>query len=339
MKKTTLIFFICLAFAMSLQASIYRVNNKLAKNVAAKIYTVIQDAVDEAANGDTIQIEGSQDVYASFECAKKLVIVGPGYFLFENPGVSGNQKSATVNNISLKVGAEGTIIMGLKDVSFTIYSDNITIRRCILSIINPFYPVNSISDLIVTECFCPGYTGSLFNMFNGSYAIENIVFTNNIILNEGINFSTNSTGIFANNIFKSNSNTLKIPSGFEIKNNIIISTGTTNITLPDLPRANICNNISSSTHFGTDNSNQANVNETNIFLGSATGSPDGKYQLKDGSPAKGAGEAGADIGAFGGPSPYALSGIPPGPVILEFSINTYSTSDNKISVKLKAKSN
>lgn len=338
MKKLLLTSFAVLWVCGISMGTIFRVNNKLTKNAAAKIYTKVQEAVDEASNGDTIQIEGSIVAYDYFECSKKLVIMGPGYFFYENPGTSSSQQTAKMGSIFLKDGSEGTLIMGLYDAIFYIYCDNITIRRCHLGYINSFVLNDNISNLIITECYCPGLSQNNYDLFN-NFIIENLVFINNIIENENIQFNENSTGIFANNLFKSNTNTLTIPSGFDIKNNIIVSNSATNITLPALPRANICNNISTSTHFGTANNNKANVSETSIFLGTASASPDGKYQLKEGSPAKGAGEGGIDIGPFGGPAPYVLSGIPTGPVIMEFNVNTYSTSDSKLSIKIKAKSN
>jgi hypothetical protein len=344
MKKFLLTILMLFIVAGITMADIYRVNNKLTKNVAAKIYTNIQEAINAAITNDTIQIEGSQVEYDYATCSKKLIFMGPGYFLFENAGVSGNQKTAKVNYISLEEGSDGTIIMGLYNFKTYIYADNITIRRCYFNASYSIYLSDNITNLVVTECFIQGNIEndtyySFYCVFAGSYYCENVVIANNIFLNTDILFPVNSTGIFANNVFKSVNYKVNIPSGFEIKNNIFVNSSATNITLPTLPRANICNNISTSTHFGTANSNQANVIEANIFLGSATGSPDGKYQLKQGSPAIANGEGGIDIGAFGGPAPYVLSGVPAGPIITELNINTYSTSDSKIAIKIKAKSN
>ncbi|MFZ4772097.1 MAG: hypothetical protein ACOYLO_18080, partial [Ferruginibacter sp.] len=57
-------------------------------------------------------------------------------------------------------------------------------------------------------------------------------------------------------------------------------------------------NIANNTAFGNQNGNQQNVDMGTVFL--YTGSSDGQYQLKEGSPAIGAGTGGADCGAFGG---------------------------------------
>ncbi|MDE6287905.1 MAG: hypothetical protein K2M00_03865 [Muribaculaceae bacterium] len=65
------------------------------------------------------------------------------------------------------------------------------------------------------------------------------------------------------------------------------------------------------------------------------GSEDAKWQLLETSAAKNAATHGGDCGAFGGPTPYVLSGIPQFlPHITEALIPAKPT-DGKITVKLK----
>ncbi len=75
---------------------------------------------------------------------------------------------------------------------------------------------------------------------------------------------------------------------------------------------------------------------TTVFI--TGGSTDGKYQLKEGSPAKGGGLNGVDCGVFGGSTPYVLSGIPPGPSIYEASAPASAPKGAGLSVTLKIKS-
>ena len=49
---------------------------------------------------------------------------------------------------------------------------------------------------------------------------------------------------------------------------------------------------------------------------------DNRYELKAGSPAIGAGVGGIDCGAFGGETPYKLSGIPFVPLIYQVNAPT-----------------
>jgi hypothetical protein len=58
--------------------------------------------------------------------------------------------------------------------------------------------------------------------------------------------------------------------------------------------------------------------------------------LSENSPAKGAGSNGTDIGPFGGPDPYRLSGLPNLPNIYELSSGGLVTGD-ELPVQIKIK--
>ena len=328
MKKTILITFFCGILSGILTAGTFRINNKLTDNPSANIYSEVQAAHDAASNGDTLMIEGSSQNYSSFTCTKKLVIKGPGYYLDENPGLSANKLSSVVSGASFNTGSDGSQIMGLVIATSLGLSDNsLTIRRCNLGQVNVSFNNDNIT---ISECI---FSGSGY--LNVSVS-SNLIVMNNIFTNTGLYFTDGSTGLFLNNIVTCNYVT--IPTGIDIKNNIFFTTEKNNITLPSLPDPNISYNISITDHFGTDNNNQANVSESTLFMGDITESTDGKWQLKGGSPAIGAGESGADCGAFGGPQPYILSGLPVGPVIYELNVSSYSTQDNKLPVSIKVKS-
>ena len=315
--------------AFALMAGTYRVNNKLAENPSAKIYSEIQAAHDAAYNGDTLMIEASSQGYWGFTCTKKLVIKGPGYYLDENPGISANKLSASIfSQTTFNSGSDGSLMMGLEiNADLVIFVDNMTVRRCTL---HGTY-LGSGQNVTFTECFVPESTG--YSVSGG--VITNLVVSNNII---GAPFSLTegTTGAILNNVFITN--TFRVKAGIDIKNNILFTTEKANVELPLLPDPDVSYNISISDHFGTDNHNQANVSESTLFLGSLTESTDGKWQLAAGSPAAGAGEGGVDCGAFGGPQPYILSGLPAGPVIYELNVSSFSTEDNKLPVSIKVKS-
>ncbi|MEZ5083070.1 MAG: hypothetical protein R2750_06440 [Bacteroidales bacterium] len=95
-------------------------------------------------------------------------------------------------------------------------------------------------------------------------------------------------------------------------------------------------NIGTSTQFGNQNGSQENVLTTDLYVGATGNSTDGQWQLKVGSPAIGTGEDGADIGIFGGESPYVLSGLPAIPAI--YDLNAQSLPTNTLDVTVKAKS-
>lgn len=93
---------------------------------------------------------------------------------------------------------------------------------------------------------------------------------------------------------------------------------------------------------GTDaNGNQYNVDMATVFAdfdGSLEYSTDAKWQLKAGSPAIGAGTGGEDCGAFGGVTPYVLSGIPALPHIYDATIPSTASSQEGLPVTIKVKS-
>jgi hypothetical protein len=329
MKKTIIFaLFFCGVVPGILTAGTFRVNNKLDENPSANIYSSIQDAHDAAFNGDTLMIEGSSQNYSGFICTKKLVIKGPGYYLTENPGISANTLTASVSTTNFNPGSAGTLIMGIEFYSSLYLSDdNLTVRRCIVSQVN--LGTNK-DNMTITECI---FSGSGY--LSGS-THTNLVISNNLFTNSGIYIGEGSTGTFLNNV--ATCAIITLPGSIDIKNNIFFTVEKDNVTLPMLPDPNVSYNISITDHFGTDNHNQANVSESSLFLGAATESTDGKWQLKGGSPAIAAGEGGVDCGAFGGPQPYILSGLPVGPVIYELNVSSYATEDNKLPVTIKVKS-
>jgi hypothetical protein len=69
-----------------------------------------------------------------------------------------------------------------------------------------------------------------------------------------------------------------------------------------------------------------------------TGSNDGIFQLKAGSPAIGAGVGGVDMGLFGGSDPYVLSGLPAIPAIWFISAPSSGSGASGLQVQIKAKS-
>jgi hypothetical protein len=98
------------------------------------------------------------------------------------------------------------------------------------------------------------------------------------------------------------------------------------------------NNIGTGTEFPAGNGNLQNQNWANIFT--LTGSMDGQYALKAGSPAIGAGIGGANCGIFGGNTPYRLSGIPSVPTIYAITSPQGSTPTvNTVQINLSTRSN
>ncbi|MCX6250345.1 MAG: hypothetical protein NTX61_06295 [Bacteroidetes bacterium] len=323
--------FFCLSMSTT-YSKIWRVNNR--SGIVAD-FTTAQAAHDGASAGDSIFLEPSPTGYGNITLTKKLIIIGTGYFLDQNPEtqwkINWPAKLGTVQFSSTPSSTSAySQLMGVTcNGALTVNVPNITIRRIYLNGSTYLsYVTDTISNINFKENYCIG-----------SLHIEpqthDIVIQNNIfVLNLPSYFlqisgSVAYNGLFMNNILMLGNypaNTLDIDN-FIIQNNIM-SEGYF------YPSNSIYSfNISNGTVFGNQNGNQQNVNMNTVFL--FTGSTDGQYQLKEGSPAIGAGAGGVDCGAFGGPNPYLLSGMPPIPAIYYFMIGD---PDSEYNVHLKVKS-
>ena len=91
-------------------------------------------------------------------------------------------------------------------------------------------------------------------------------------------------------------------------------------------------------NIGTDDGSMGTI----VFVGyynQGSFSTDGQYVLKAGSPAKGTGQSGADMGIYGGTNPYKLSGMPRIPAIYKLTAPSNTTSGNPYTITLSVRSN
>jgi hypothetical protein len=332
MKKIFLIIIgVLLMGEISYCQNLIRVNNN--PGIDAD-YTNLQDANDNAKDGDTIYVEGSTTDYAGANLSKKLTIIGPGYFLSENDSTQANGLQAMFNGaINFNAGSGGSVITGCTIESYYLYItvDNISIIRC-----NAYqiYINADVDNILILQNYVD-YIGTSIN--NGK--ITNSVISNNIVYRE-IKCGSNSGQLqISNNIIfytSSYSNTINVYNS-SITNNIICSP--TNSIYENTGNT-ITNNILASDGANA-NGNQYNVVMANVFAdynGTQGYSTDGKWQLKNGSPAIGAGVSGVDCGAYGGVQPYVLSGLPDLPHIYEASIPATANSDEGLNITIKVKS-
>ena len=328
--KTITLTSVLLALNVAVFATVWRVNPTPGSSAH---FTTLQAAHDNASvvNGDTLYFEGSAFPAGSIAFYKKLTIIGSGYFLSENPQTQFNQAPSIIDGyVYFYNGSQGSQIIGctFQNGAIYIYTDEITLER------NYFnfwwhgyyiYATGNVSDISILSNYiktsAPGSWSILY--FPNSHS--NILISNNYL--EGIvSTSTYFTGMFTNNIF----NGPVTVYNSTLINNIAI---TTPVTLDNCVTSY---NIGTSTQFGNENGNLENVPLGSIFVGLSGNSTDGQWQLKEGSPAIGAGEGGADCGIFDGAYPYVLSGLPPIPAI--YDLNSQSLPGSTLNVNLKAKS-
>lgn len=322
-------------------AKIWRVNNN--PGIAAD-FTTIQSAHNSVSvvNGDTLHIEPSATNYGSLSCTKKLIILGPGYFLSQNINQQQNFTPAVITSFSFAAGSEGSVISGMTIENNSYASSGISTSdiSVVRNRFNSYYlrlnsSGTSYSNILIAGNYFASY-GVESDQNPNSSLYSNIIITNNYI--GYVKLHNQFSGVISNNVIF---DWLAVQvSGFTVKNNIFTSSSSyssngyvsgANNTIKN----NLC---STSNGLPSGNGNQNNVVMTNVFAGSAGNSTDGQYQLKSGSPAAGAGENGIDCGMFAGTMPYVLSGIPAIPSIYSLSVPATSTG-NTLPVTISIKSN
>jgi hypothetical protein len=307
-------------------AAVWRVSNVSGANAD---FTGITEALNSTMvqSGDTLYIEPSPVSYGSISVTKMLTIIGNGYFLTQNPETQSNTNNSTLSTVSFNNGSAGSSISGCVTGSINISTSNITIER------NKIYSMSiaaNISDIAIMRNYieCSNYSSTINignNVNNVLVSGNYIVNTYGLYYNRAISMSTTSSAIIENNV---------IYNGVTIYNsnfyNNILRDGTFTPV-----NSTYTNNVGNDNQFGTANGNQQYVDMDGVFEGS--GSTDGKWQLKVGSPAIGTGTGGQDCGMFAGPYAYILSGIPAIPSIYEY-LQIYNGPAQEIEVTFSVKS-
>ncbi len=337
--KTIITSILLLAFTTQLQAKIFYLNNNITSpNPAQNLYDKWSDVYAAASSGDTIYVNGSATNYGDIDFEKKLTVIGTGYFLSTNANTQANKLRADFNRINFLAGSEESTIIGLtSDVTngnsvITIQTNKITLVSCYFRTRIIIYNSTNknIDDITIQKCYLNGGVDNYNMNYQGVY--NNLTLMNNVI-NGSIELENGSSGIVANNLFLHNYLKIGSSSSFEITNNIWINTNTNDFTIIPLPDASVHHNFSVTGAFGNANGNIQGPQST-VFVGSGT--TDGQYMLAATSPCKGTGKDGIDMGPFGGPSPYVLSGLPPLPNIYELSTGGFVTGDTlTVSIKIK----
>ena len=318
----------------SVQAKIWRVNNR--PGIQAD-FTTAQAANDGAVAGDSIFLEPSPTSYGSVNFTKKLTMFGTGYFLSENPETQWkNIWPAYLEVVSFQASSGFSQLMGVTIASgLTISASNITVKRNY--VLKTVTIASTASNIVFSGNYCVVYAE--YSGFNCGTGNHDILITNNIFQFSSASYyspnsitgTVTSNGGFINNVIVGNYSNYSYAKlnvdNYLVQNNITSQcqfyTNTNDYTY------NLCDNGA----FGNLNGNQS-VTISSVFIN--TGSTDGRYQLKSGSPAIAAGYGGTDCGAFGGQNPYVLSGLPPIPAIYDLFIQ--GGTNNQVNVQVKVKS-
>ena len=334
-KQLTLLAACALVGAAAANATCWRINpSPFAK---AQFQTVDEAMADiNVLPGDTLLLDPG--AHSGFTINRENVtVIGPGYNLDQNKNWSESQTAAISGIVSI---GKNCTIEGCQFGDVYVHQ-GAHIKRCrFRSVIGTTYQ----SDVTIEQCLVFGQI---------AYIHSNWIIRNNIIpsgttypLSGGIN-NYGIGSIIENNVIVASVSNVVIGNinHATIRNNIIINnkTGFDSNQVPyssmvvSFDKNNVIQNnvLSTPERYKNDTYSNYYVGATveNTFVNE--GSDDAKWQLLDTSAAKGAATHGGDCGAFGGATPYVLSGIPMFlPHITEALVPAKPT-DGKITVKLK----
>lgn len=299
-------------------------------------FTSIADAMadDRVEEGDELLLDPGTYSESAVVRKKNITITGPGYLMSTNTDWHEGQH-AQLHEISLQ---GNCTIQGVR-VLFDIHLNNgyNSVIRCQVPYENRGIICYGNFDVITNNYV------SKIQAHNNTLITNNIVtdymisgtdcrVENNTLVGSTKGFSYNLMYGFKNSIIKNNIviNTLEGVNS----NNIPYRTQTINFNPDD--NNTIINNVLSCPAKYADvnypNNEYVDASLANTFIDNITGD---RYLLRDDSVAKGKATDGGDCGAFGGATPYVLSGLPYGmPHITEAQIPSTPT-DGKLNIKLK----
>lgn len=315
MKKNIITFWLLVLVAYA-TATVWHVNNVNIPTGAPSIlrdFTDLQSANDSSVvvNGDTLYIYAGN--YGGVTLTKQLTIIGTGYFLNENPETQFNTQASYVEGISFNTGSENSVLTGVSASWIHVNETNdVTIKRNYVSrnadwtvLVTNSYNTILLQNYINTQWGnCIRIQGAYSNPITGIQVKNNIMFHQYTEWGSPLSPCIYSSAalLLDNNFFRGGIDVI----GANVNNNILWG-GSYNGHETSIFMNNMCDG----TQFAPDeiNGNQCNKDIPGLVI-LWSGTTDGRFQLRTGSPAIGAGVGGVDCGAFGGGTPYVLSGMP-----------------------------
>lgn len=300
MKKIMLILAVaCMTTAAN--ARILRVSNVSGSSAP---YASIEAAHDAANSGDTIMVDPSSTRYTemastNIDLTKRLVIIGPGYWLVKDGIIQEGASSASVGKFTIKV--EGTVIQGMTLNSLVIQASKVVINRCHIGGISIS---KAASNVVLNQNFITGQPDANKGSF---HQVTNNIFTYNTTTSYTV-LSSFDQSLIAYNTFRS---------------------ATTNLNLTN---CTIEHNIwSVFNDKGSNNSVSENYVTSIINTQSTNEFIDKDFYENVEIPA----DILSQYGAFAGDSPYVLAGVPSGPVIKDLGVPTTVELGSKLNVTVK----
>lgn len=328
--------FPCLFFAVictiAHAQTIRRVNNNPGVT-GVNVYATAQAAHDAASANDILMIEPSATSYGNLTLTKPLKIYGNGHWLEINTELKVDQRSSVLNLVYFDTGSGGSEIYGITvsgtgDIHVHGVS-NITIQRCYFGRFLRIHTsnvastqTNNVANIIISGNF----GSSLVASPSGAFTISNVLIANNILGDMNASSNPNvQNWVVKNNTFYASA-ILLVNSIFE--NNLLAVSAAVSFN-----NVTYSYNVSAGGTFSGGIGNQNSVAVSSELIGTGAGiSADEAYQIKAGSPLKTAGSAGTEVGAYGGATPYVVSGIPAIPSIT--NMNNTATGSNTVPLQV-----
>jgi hypothetical protein len=291
MKKITLLLLaICLVTMAS--AKVLRVNNITGSTAT---YSTFDAAYSDAKAGDTIMVDPSPTSYGGITIKKKLVILGPGYWLMENGIVQEGGANATFGDVVIN--AEGSTIKGVYTGDITISTNNVTVMRCHARNV---WVAKGTTHGVIHQNFVENYIQGYYEDIPSYYQI-----TNNIIRNQDVR---------------------------QFQNSYVAYNTSTGLICDDMKNSTIEYNIYKGDKVesgGSNNSTKLNKQITDSDIADFS-----TYNAIDSDYKKVFEELTTEHGAFAGEDPYVISGVPSGPVIKDISTQTTVEKGDKLNVTI-----
>lgn len=301
MKKKLLILFVMCGLAMVSQATTLRVNN----TDPSAPYASINDAVNAATEGDTIMVEGSSIPYGDVTINKRVVLIGPGYWLKENGIITETGYSATVKTLTST--EAGTVIMGMSsNYRFEIKGAKTIIKKCNINSANYYsiYLSTGADNCVITQNYLSQGIGGNDKDDNKTFRHQ---ITNNIVNKMELWYVYDSY-VGYNTILHS-WDIAWDQAGNKMERNLVQGS-----------------DISQKNTIAKQNTFVDNYFAGSLFKNISTDKDVLEYDIPD--------EAKA-YGAFAGDNPYVISGIPAGPIIEELTIPTSAEEGSSMEVAIK----
>ena len=291
MKKKLVILAAICSMVVAAHAKTLRVNNV----DPSAPYATITAAVNAASDGDSIMVEGTSKDYDETTLDKKVVLIGPGYWLREN-GI-GTEAAQSANIQSIITTQEGTAIMGVHVWgNMQVDGSKTIIARCCID--GGISIKKDVTNCIIRQNFIKGDVGSGYD-HSFYHQITNNIFGN--VACKGVHESY----IAYNTSYKHWGESFWNSANCKIEKNIFY---TNDINVGD-----------------------GNTIQDNYTVGEAYQDIRTDKDVRDCLLPQ---EANG-YGAFAGDDPYVISGIPAGPMIEELTIPTSVEEGTTMEVTLR----